>query len=249
MTTRDDPPYDGDPSWRVSHVLADGTRVTLRPLFPEDREGLRRAFLETSPKTRYLRFLGVVGDLSEAMLRYLTDVDQVNHVAIVATTTTDDLKEERGLGVARFIRVEGEPDVAEAAVTVVDAMQKRGLGTLLVRELAEAAKLRGIKRLRADVLADNESMRAILDAAGAKPQARSSGAGMIAYDVELGSDGGRSLSPPLLAILRGAAQTLAVTLRRMLPPESPVVEERSAAAAAGDDDAERGESERESDPT
>lgn len=242
MSTLDAPPFDGDPSWRVHHVLADGTRVTLRPLFPEDRDELRRAFHETSPKTRYLRFLGVVGELSEEMLRYLTEVDQKDHVAIVATTTTDDLKEERGLGVARFIRVDGEPDVAEAAVTVVDAMQRRGVGTLLVRELAQAAKLRGIKRLRADVLEDNASMRAILDAAGAKPQTRSSGAGMIAYDVELDGHSGRTLSPTLLAILRGAAQTLAVTIRRFLPPDGPVVVE-SGATTADEDHAERGETE------
>ncbi len=229
------PPFTGDPAWRASYVLADGTHVVLRPIFPEDRDELRRAFRdETSPQTRYLRFLGVMGELSERMLTYLTNVDQKDHVAIVATCVSDDLKTEQGVGVARFIRVKGEPEVAEAAVTVVDAMQRRGVGTLLVRELERAAVVRGIKRLRAEVLQDNATMRAILDSAGARAHAKGSDAGMIAYDVDLEGDTERPLSPRLLAILRGAAETLALTIRRLLPEEPPLAAEKGVLPADGE---------------
>jgi GNAT superfamily N-acetyltransferase len=223
MSAVDAPPFDGDPAWRAAAMLEDGTHVTLRPIFADDRDELRRAFRETSPKTRYLRFLGVVGDLSDAMLDYLTNVDQKDHVAIVATVTSDDLKEERGIGVARFIRVAGEPEVAEAAVTVTDDMQRKGVGTLLVRELGRAAVAHGVRRLRADVLADNATMRAILESAGARCHARAGeAAGTVGYEVELEADAQRSV-PRLLAILRGAAETLAMKIKRILP-ESPPVE-------------------------
>lgn len=255
------PPFDGDPAWRMSSVLADGTRVELRPIFPEDRDELRRAYRETSPNTRYLRFLGVMGDLSDAMLDYLVDVDQKDHIAIVATVTSDDLKRERGIGVARFIRVVGEPEVAEAAVTVVDAMQRKGVGMLLVRELVRSAIAHGIRRLRADVLADNATMRAILESAGARCHTRAGeSAGTIGYEVDLESDPPRELHPRLLAILRGAAETLAMTIKRLLPPEglgvrSPprptaapveVLEEADsdAAAATHEGEADGGEPER-----
>jgi RimJ/RimL family protein N-acetyltransferase len=222
MSGVDAPPFDGHPAWRRAAVLEDGTRVTLRPIVADDREELRRAFRKTSPKTRYLRFLGVVGDLSDAMLDYLTNVDQKDHVAIVATVTSDDLKEERGIGVARFIRVAGERDVAEAAVTVTDEMQRKGVGTLLVRELGRAAVAHGVRRLRADVLADNATMRAILESAGAQCNARAGeAAGTVAYEVELEADAQRSV-PHLLTILRGAAETLAMTIKRILPESLPV---------------------------
>src|SRR4051812_28924031 len=109
--------------------MSDGTSITIRPITPDDRNELRREFQKISPQTRYLRFLGVVGELSEDMLTYLTSVDQQTHVALVATMTSPDLKTERGVGVARLIRLKDNPDVAEAAITVVDDLQKHGIGS------------------------------------------------------------------------------------------------------------------------
>lgn len=207
-----DPPFDGDPGWRVQRRLPEGTEITLRPLGPDDREALRAAFRETSARTRYLRFLGGLGEPSEATLTYLTNVDQSNHVAIAATLVSPDLKTERGIGVARFIRVPGKPHVAEAAITVVDDMQRRGVGTVLAHELERAARALGVRSLRADVLADNETMRSILQAAGATPVADDRASGTLTYDIEL--------EPPpnsrgLLDVLRGAAETMAVTIRNL----------------------------------
>lgn len=202
--------------------LADGTHVTLRPIGPDDREGLRRAFHEMSPQSRHSRFLGGVTELSDEMLTYLTDVDQRRHVAIVATTTSPDLKSERGVGVARFLFLDGAPGVVEAAITVVDDMQRKGLGTLLLRELERAARARNVHRIRAEVLAGNATMRGILHAVGAEPVPEDDrdpaelGSGRtVSYDIELEP---LAVSARLLAILRGAAQTMSLTLRRILPP-------------------------------
>ena len=113
-----DLPFDGDSAWRITRKLRDGTTIAIRPIAPEDRDELRREFERSSPETRYLRFLGVVGDLSDATLTYLTCVDQQNHIALVATVTSPDLKTERGVGVARVIRNASSPTVGEAAITV-----------------------------------------------------------------------------------------------------------------------------------
>ncbi len=204
--TVDHRPFDGSPEWRASHVLKDGTRIEIRPIFPSDRDELRREFARSSTRTRFLRFFTITPELSDATLDYLTKVDQQEHVALVATMESPDLKSERGIAVARFIAV-GD-GAAEAAITVTDDMQRKGLGTILATELGEAAKFRGLKSLRAEVLADNDTMRKILVHAGAK-EVESHGA-TIAFDV--------ALERSLADILRGAAQTMAVGIRKLALP-------------------------------
>jgi acetyltransferase len=183
---------------------------------PEDREELRRGFHQVSPQTRYLRFLGAMGDLSEAMLTYLTEVDQKNHIALVATMTSPDLKTERGIGVARVIRLAGTDDVAEAAITVVDDMQHRGVGSRLAYELECAARLAGIRTIRAEVLADNAPMRGILEGAGVRPREGSGAEETVSYDIALGP--GSAKTSRAMEILRGVAQTMAASIRLLTPP-------------------------------
>jgi GNAT superfamily N-acetyltransferase len=205
----DDPPFDGDPSWRVERTLRDGTKISIRGVGPDDREEIRRGFLALSPETRYFRFLEYgAKELSDDLLTYLTDVDQKDHVAIGAGVVSPDLKTERGIGIARFIRLADSPDTAEAAVTVSDDMQRRGVGAALLRELLRAAEVRGIKNIRADVLANNATMRGILEKAGARVVPGETGGGTITYDL--------ALAPPsvsMLEILRTAAETMAIRLR------------------------------------
>lgn len=227
----EDVAFDGDPTWKVERALHDGTTITIRPVTPDDREALRRAFGETSSQTRYLRFHSAHRELTEQDLTYLTEVDQVSHVALVATLTSPDLKTERGIGIARFVRLEESPDVAEAAITVIDAMQRLGVGTALTRELERAARVRGVRVIRAEVLADNAAMRSILDAVGAQPRRRDDGAGESAYDIELGEQP-LARDGAVMMVLRGAAMVMAA-LRRLAPTDS--ASGRAAARASSDE--------------
>lgn len=177
--------FDGNPEWRVHRTTPDGCAYVIRPITPDDRDGLQRAFHEASAQTRYLRFGLAASTLNEAALTYLTNVDQKDHVAIVATITTPDLKEERGIGVARLVRERERPNAAEAAVAVIDDMQQRGVGRALLYELTRAALLRGITKLCADVLDANTTMRRVLERVGAKPVTEESSDGLIAYELDL----------------------------------------------------------------
>jgi GNAT superfamily N-acetyltransferase len=203
------------PDFREEHALGDGRRVVLRHVRASDAPELRAAFERLSPASRYRRFFGGLSHLTDATLRYLTEVDGHDHVAIVATGESPDLKRELGLGIARFVRLREEPTVAEAAVTVVDDAQRQGLGRLLATTLAVAARERGVHTFRADVLADNEPMRSIMREIGAAE--RTSEAGVISYDVSLDA-----LHPtrggPVDRFLRAAAGSMAVLLRRLGPP-------------------------------
>jgi GNAT superfamily N-acetyltransferase len=97
--------------------------------------------------------------LSEAQVRYFTQVDHHDHEALAAL----DPVTGRGVGVARFIRLADRPEVAEAAVTVADDWQGRGLGTLLLEALGERAREEGIATFTAVLLATNREMLEVLE--------------------------------------------------------------------------------------
>jgi len=129
--------------------LRDGSRIGVRPIEPEDREALASGLERMGAESRYQRFFGPVDRLSESQLTYLTEVDHHDHEALVAF----DLETGDGIGVARFVRIDG--DVAEPAVAVVDDWQGRGVGGVLLDELANRARAEGIRSFAAAVLAHN----------------------------------------------------------------------------------------------
>src|SRR4051794_4985548 len=153
-------------SFREEFVLADGERITVRAIRPDDADEFRRGFERLSPASRRNRFLLAPPELTDETLHYLTRVDFEMHVALVASRTSHDLKSETGLGVARFIRLADEPDVAEAAVTVIDAEQRRGIGRILLMLIAEAARERGVRAFCAHVLRGNAGMAQIMSDVG-----------------------------------------------------------------------------------
>jgi hypothetical protein len=125
------------------------------------------------------------------------------------------MKRDVGLGVARFIRLP-ETDVAEAAVTVSDAAQNRGLGRLLLQVLASLASEQNIRAFRSEVLADNTRMRKILDDAGGTVVEDHGPTIVIDVPLEpLPRAGAEHREHPLRRILRAAAEAIA-SLR---PPE------------------------------
>lgn len=154
--------------------LEDGGRVLLRWIRPADTSLLRDGFARLSENSRVLRFFVPLHNLSDDVVRYLTDVDGINHAALVAVSPRDDRAgvPERGFGVARFIRSEKNPKHAELAVTVTDDAQGRGLGRLLVNRLAIAARERGVETFEMSVMGMNRSVVAWLLRLGAEPRGR-----------------------------------------------------------------------------
>jgi RimJ/RimL family protein N-acetyltransferase len=146
-------------------ALRDGTRIVVRPVRPEDADRLRDGFARLSAQSRYRRFLTPLDELSDEQVRYLTEIDYRDHMAWVALDPSRP--GQPGVGVARYIRLPGDPAVAEAAVTVVDDFQGRGVGTILLRLLAESALEQGIRSFRGYVLAANDPMVEILRDLGA----------------------------------------------------------------------------------
>ena len=161
-------PHHFDERYDERARLEDGTLVHLRLIGPEDKALIAEGFARLSPESRYRRFFAAKRQLTPAELRYFTEFDGTNHLAIGAVHVRADGSEE-GLGVARFVRLPDEPNVAEAAVVVVDDYQNRGLGHLLLLRLVAAARERGVMRFRATTLADNPAARALMEDLGAAP--------------------------------------------------------------------------------
>jgi RimJ/RimL family protein N-acetyltransferase len=159
-------------------TLPDGATVLVRPIAPGDAPALLRGLEHLSPRSRYRRFLGTPR-IGPEELRYLTDVDHRDHEALgAADPATGD-----GVGVARYIREPGT-DRAEVAVTIEDAWQGRGLGTVLLLRLAERARAVGIRRFTGLILAENAPMRALMAKLG-KPESEDIGDGTIEATVAL----------------------------------------------------------------
>lgn len=163
----------------IVRQLKDGSSVLIRLIRAEDKETLRRGVAELSSRSLYFRFLRSVKSLSEKELKYLTEVDRENHFAILAT----DAEQSRGLGVARFIRLADQPQVAEFAITVADSHHGLGLASLLLAYIRLFARRARLKTLRAWIHRDNFAMGHLFRKAGGR-LVRTEGP-VQGYDLEL----------------------------------------------------------------
>lgn len=141
--------------------LRDGSEVIVRPIRADDRGALESGFARLSEQSRYQRFMTSISELSESQLRYLTEVDHHDHEALVAF----DAAGKQSVGVGRFVRL-ADGHSAEAAITIVDDWQGKGLGTALCNLLAERARAEGIDRFTALLLASNDQMHDVLASLG-----------------------------------------------------------------------------------
>ena len=134
-------------------VLRDGSTVHVSPAKPADAPAVRLLLKGLSDRSRWLRFFSAVPDLAKAA-QWATEVDNGRRYGLVATTEGDG----RIVGHAGLERASDQPERAEVALEIADAMQGKGLGTALLCRLADAANELGIQVLNAEVLAENRQM-------------------------------------------------------------------------------------------
>jgi acetyltransferase len=136
--------------------LADGRRLLLRPVRPEDEPALVRAFGTLTPEEVYLRFFAPLKTMSHLMGARFTQIDYDRQMTFILT--------ERGApGTTPYygsVNLICDPDMqrAEYAILVHHDMAGRGLGRLLMQRIIDYARSRGIHEITGDVLAQNAPM-------------------------------------------------------------------------------------------
>ena len=148
-----------------SHMfrLPGGESVMVRTISPQDADRLQAYVRNLSASTRRNRFLGAISELAQTELERLTHMNRPGELALIA-----------------FARIGGEVSmVAEAvqviapqsqrceiALSVTDAWQRKGLGTLLVRNMECRARVLGARYLIGEVLRTNDAMKGLARKAG-----------------------------------------------------------------------------------
>ncbi len=147
-------------AWEFDLVLKDGGIVRMRPIVPDDADGLQDMLKRMSRQSVYQRFFRVRHELDPDELEYFTVLDYAERMAFVA------VKDGAIVGVGRYDTRAAPDGSAEVAFAVVDAEQGRGIGARLVSQLTSYAREQGIKAFRAFVLADNHAMIRVFRNAG-----------------------------------------------------------------------------------
>jgi L-amino acid N-acyltransferase YncA len=143
----------------TTFTLADGRRMLIRPIRPDDAAELQRALKRLSVESVHRRFHAAKPRLTATELRYLTEIDGRNHIALVAVEVTSP---HRIMAVARAVRLADEPNTAEWAIVVGDPVQHNGLGLHMIDRLAQEASAAGIRRLKAIMQDDNDAVHRLL---------------------------------------------------------------------------------------
>ncbi len=138
-----------------TRYLFDGSEVLIRPIRAEDAAMEQDFVQHLSPESRYRRFMSTLNELPPGKLKYLTEVDYVRHLALVAVVRQGENEVE--IGVARYVAGPSGTD-CEFAIAIDDEWQGSGVAGILMLTLIDAARARGMQRMEAFILSTNDKM-------------------------------------------------------------------------------------------
>ena len=142
--------------------LADGDRVFVRPMIPEDVARIQYAFEHADIDSVRRRFFTAAPPSDRAHMEYLATVDFDRRLALLAM---DD--QGNSIGVARYEQEsEGE---AEIAIVVAPGWRRKGVASMLVSLLDEPARSHGFTVLKAYYLPSNKAVEKMLISIGYAP--------------------------------------------------------------------------------
>ncbi|MCE5254233.1 MAG: GNAT family N-acetyltransferase [Actinomycetia bacterium] len=157
--------FVGPKEVRTTMLLDDGTLITFRAMNPTDEPATRDLFYSLSQETVYYRYMSHMKRIPRKQLQNFVYVDHRNEVAIVGTVP--EAHGEEIIAIGRYY-LDPKTNRAEVAFVVRDDWQRRGIGTFIMKHLANIAKRNGIAGFTAEVLRDNKAMQAVINKSGLK---------------------------------------------------------------------------------
>ena len=147
--------------------------IRIRAVRPDDKERIVTAFQALDRESVYLRFFSYKKELSEEELRRVTGGDGAGEAALVATVGSGDREVIVGLG--NYARSGADADIA---FVVEEDFRGRGIASRLLQQLVDIARANEIAQFKADVIAENTPMLAVLRNSGLRMQT-SRGQGVV----------------------------------------------------------------------
>ncbi|WP_329537557.1 GNAT family N-acetyltransferase (plasmid) [Streptomyces sp. NBC_01450] len=135
----------------VHALLSDGTTVRIRQAGPADREEVLRLYQEMSPENLRLRFFSISPASARKAAARVAEGERPGYHALAAES------EGHLIGLAEY-EVLSPGSTADISVAVADGWHHRGVATLLLEHLADAARTAGVTAFSADALSENHDV-------------------------------------------------------------------------------------------
>ena len=167
-------------------VGRDAQVISVRAATPHDKEKLRQMSFRLSPQTIYRRFHHPYPHVPDKLLALMLDVDHYDKESLLALAGGEIV------GHAMYVVRSDTCSDAEVAFVVEDEWQSSGVGKLLLSEIAQKARLRGVETFSGDVLRGNRRVLGLLGAVFAEVECVTRD-GLYHFSVAL-----EALKPPAL---------------------------------------------------
>ncbi|MGV8073881.1 MAG: GNAT family N-acetyltransferase [Syntrophobacteraceae bacterium] len=139
--------------WEGEQELDDGGKIYIRPSKATDERALKEFFYSLPKEAFYYRLLSKMKVFPQYNVHHLVNLDYERQLTVLGLTGKD--KGERILGIAQYV-LDEESMTAEVDFAVHRSYSRKGVGTLLIKHLAEIAKSRRIRMFVTHITTGNE---------------------------------------------------------------------------------------------
>lgn len=151
------------PSELETRATFRGEQVFFRPIKATDESMMQDFFYSLSDRSIYQRYFTPLRAMPHQTVQTMTTIDYEREMAIVVLVRSEG--RECVIAVGRYGLLGKDLDLGEMAFTVRDDWQNIGIGTFLLRYLADIGRQRGVRAFTAEILESNGPMLAILSRA------------------------------------------------------------------------------------
>jgi acyl-CoA synthetase (NDP forming)/RimJ/RimL family protein N-acetyltransferase len=149
---------------KTTWQAGNGPPFTIRPIRPEDATAFQTFVRGLSDRSRYYRFFGALRELPPQQLVRRTQIDYDREMVLVAVRGVAGGQES--IVAEAFYGVLPDGLSCEFGVVVADNLSGLGVGARIMNCLMDAARQRGLKKMRGEVLSENKPMRGLVEALG-----------------------------------------------------------------------------------